>query len=381
MQDVQEATMSIVQRVKKAFESLQTIRSSIATDKNVVPPSKDQSHQWYNILLIGETGSGKTSFLNLLCFFNLIGEIGWDEALKRRLEVFNNVSLENNKADEMENATTAPSYYQFRFGDLNIGIVDTPGFGDTRGLEKDEQNVKNIVDKVNSVEYIHCICLVINGTVARMSFHLRYVITEISSILPKETVDNILVIFTNAQNNLKANFKLKNLTEFMGRDLPQSNAFYFDNPLCTLQKASELEFPKNIKNQFEDASYELLKMFSHLTEFEKIYSTAFMNLYHTKVAVERKTCELLLQVQYQDELESKLHKKHLEIENAVLTREKLYQDYVTIWRKTKTDRHNTLCAECNSNCHTPCSLDRTLDKEVLKGCYAMIHVLQGTLSR
>ena len=182
---MEEITTRIIEKIKKAFASLQTIRSSIATDKKVV---KDKSmDKCYNILLIGETGAGKTSFLNLLCFFNSMHKIGWEEALEQRHTVFNDTSLENNNADEMESATMNPSYYPCNLGGLNVGIVDTPGIGDTHGLERDERNVKNIVNKVNCVEYIHCICLVINRTVARMSANLRYVISEISSILPKET--------------------------------------------------------------------------------------------------------------------------------------------------------------------------------------------------
>ena len=37
----------------------------------------------YNLLLIGETGSSKTSFLNLLCNFNEVLQYGFDQVISQ----------------------------------------------------------------------------------------------------------------------------------------------------------------------------------------------------------------------------------------------------------------------------------------------------------
>ena len=327
----------------------------------------------YNILLIGETGSGKTSFLNLICFFNLIQEDGWDEALKQRSTVFNKV--ENELPDtpgDMNSKTMEPVYYKFTFKGLKIGFIDTPGFGDTGGLDKDKENVKKIIDKVNEVKFIHCICFVINGTNSRMTGHLQYVLYEISAILPKETVDNILIVFTRASEKQKASFKLQCLKPILGRDIPEKNAFYFDNPYCILQN-DLASIPSTNVADFEKTLDTFSGMCHRLADFEKIYTDIFMQLYLAKVAVERKTCELVLQVKYKAELQAKSEQKKKEINDAVNTKARLSLDdaHVTKWSKVETRKHNTLCASCNSNCHTPCNLARTIDKEVLKSCTAM----------
>ena len=188
-------------------------------------PSDDRNS--YNILLIGQTGSGKTSFLDLMRLFNDTEKFGWSVALEIKLQ---NLMLEI--SNEMESDTNASSYNGVKFGDLELGIDDTPGFGDSCGFEKDKENVRNIVDKVKDVYYIHAICLIINGAEARISPQLRYVASEIPPILPKATVSNIVVIFTNVCNKSRANFKLSKLAEFLGRDIPESSAFYIDNPYC-----------------------------------------------------------------------------------------------------------------------------------------------------
>ena len=50
-----------------------------------IHPSGDRVHNIpYNLLLIGETGSGKTSFLNLLCNFNEVLQYGFIKRSRRK---------------------------------------------------------------------------------------------------------------------------------------------------------------------------------------------------------------------------------------------------------------------------------------------------------
>ena len=102
--------------------------------------SNNQDRVAYNILLIGETGSGKTSFLNLLCNFKLVLKLKDDSSIKK-LNKYHNEALENVKAAEIESATTGASYYQVDFEEVTLGVVDTPRFGDSCGLDQDKENV------------------------------------------------------------------------------------------------------------------------------------------------------------------------------------------------------------------------------------------------
>ena len=122
----------------------------------------------YHMLLVGETGSGKTSFLNLVSNVQLVHKLGFDTGITK-FRNFNKIRLENPTTRKMESKTTKSFMYKVQFDDVTIGIIDTPGFGDTRGFDIDKRNVKDIVDKVNSVEYMHCICFVINGRQARIT--------------------------------------------------------------------------------------------------------------------------------------------------------------------------------------------------------------------
>ena len=71
----------------------------------VVSSQQQQQHHAYKLLLLGETGSGKTSFLNLLCNFGLIQALGFDEGSKQ-LQHFNDIALENANSRKLESKTS-----------------------------------------------------------------------------------------------------------------------------------------------------------------------------------------------------------------------------------------------------------------------------------
>ncbi len=95
----------------------------------------------YKMLLTGETGAGKTSFLNLLCNCGMVQALGckFDEDGLSRFEQFNDIKMENAKSLSMESKTTGAKLYEAELGELK---VDTPGFGDSRGIDQDKKNAK-----------------------------------------------------------------------------------------------------------------------------------------------------------------------------------------------------------------------------------------------
>eukprot|EP00731_Ephydatia_muelleri_P036763 Em0321g2a len=239
----------------------------------------------YHMLLVGETGSGKTSFLNLVYNVQLVHKLGFATSAKQ-FRKYNKIKFENPSMRPMESATMRSELYEVRFEDMTIGIIDTPGFGDTRGFEIDKQNVKDIVDKVNGVEYINCICFVINGRQARVTPQFQYVVSEISAVLPKMSVMNMVVLLTNTRDETEANIDMKEVTSFLGGEIMQENIFCLENPYCKLDKLRNKkpdlpceEIATGLKDDFSVASKTLEAILTSMMRLNPVKTCDFMTLF------------------------------------------------------------------------------------------------------
>jgi len=186
------------------------------------------------LLLIGETGSGKTSFLNLLCNYAIVKELGFQTGFEQ-LKNFNDIELENDQSKHMESKTSGTALYNVEFNGLEIGIIDTPGFGDSRGIDEDKKHMQKIIAALEEVEHVNCVCLVINGRLCRITALLWYVLAEITSIIPKTAFDNVVVAFTNTANVFDLYFDIQILSELFGREVQRF--FCIENPYCHFIRA------------------------------------------------------------------------------------------------------------------------------------------------
>lgn len=289
-----------------------TIKSLVSRGAKAIgrDRSKLKQDHGFKMLLIGETGSGKTSFLNLLWNNGKICELGYDV---HQLDRFNDIKLENAKAKKMESKTMGIKMYNIELCSHKIGVIDLPGFGDSRGMEEDKKPSKVIVEALKSEEYINCICLVINGRTSRTTTTLRYVLTEITAILPRVVLDNVIVVLTNTSNPLYCNFEPAKLKDFFGKEIDEKQIFYIENPYCHLEKAKEKKtslshdiIVRSLRSAFDETSILLAKMHSVIKDFKRIHTHHFSSLYEMKQEIERKVLDLLTEYDYQIELEKQI---------------------------------------------------------------------------
>lgn len=342
-----------------------------------------QSYQ-YKMLLIGETGSGKTSFLNLLCNCGLVQALGGFTEGLAQFRNFNDISLENAESRKLESKTSDAKLYNVELGELKVGVIDTPGFGDTRGFKEDEKHTKRIVNALEGEEYINCICLIINGRQARMSATLRYVLTEITSILPKRVLKNVIVVFTNTADPLDLNFDANSLQEYFGAEIEGQRIFFVENPYCRFEKAQKLQgklledkIARSLKRAFEETGDMLTEMCETMKVFKEVHTHHFIELYQKKQDIERKVIDLLAAYNYQRRLEAEITNAEEEA-NAALKTKTLNDKFRTTqtigkWKTVTTSDHNTLCgaADCYSVCHESCGLAFSMDKNTFYYCAAM----------
>lgn len=330
----------------------------------------------YKILLIGETGSGKTSFLNLICNYNLVQALGFHAGVEQ-FHAFNEIKFESDSS-KMESKTSYSKLYKIEMGTWPVGVIDTPGFGDTRGMEEDKKHVARVIETLKEEQYINCVCLVINGRAARMSASIKYVLSEITAVLPKTVLDNIIVVFTNTTSPLHLTFDPTEFKTHFGCEI--NMIFCIENPYCLYEKAKERSLSadmiaKGLKDEFERTAGVLEKMFTEIKALKQVHTYDFIRLYEKKQEVERTVLVTLEAYNCQMQLENELAKIEESISAAQgsKTLHKNFENEIVRHVSEKTSRHNTICGApgCYSNCHKSCNLDKSFDKEAFKSCWCI----------
>ncbi|XP_077349694.1 uncharacterized protein LOC143997778 isoform X1 [Lithobates pipiens] len=166
------------------------------------------------IMMVGETGSGKTTLINTMV--NYIFGVEWKD--DHRIQLIG----ENSEKSQAHSQTSSVTIYQINHEDgfripYSITIIDTPGFGDTRGIEQDEKIMREIRDLFSKCEFteIDAICFVVQSTLPRLTPTQKYIYDNILSIFGINMKENI-VFFTTFADVQEPNV----LSAIMEADVP-----------------------------------------------------------------------------------------------------------------------------------------------------------------
>ncbi|XP_054165770.1 uncharacterized protein LOC128963291 [Oppia nitens] len=235
------------------------------------------------LLLLGESGVGKStfinSFVNYLLFNSLSDAINRMVCLipakftltdpktkKRKLMTFGVPTNTENTEKTTESATQYPRCYTFDLGDHQLNIIDTPGIADTKGLDKDNQNMQNILNFISHYSVINGICVLLKPNEARVGVIFKYCILELLCHLSKSAANNIMFVFTNARGTFyepgdTAAALEDVLTQVRQRPpnveirFDENNTFCFDNEsfryLVAVSEPNNMVFNKNIKTDYK----------------------------------------------------------------------------------------------------------------------------------
>ena len=87
--------------------------------------------------------------------------------------------------------------------DFNLNIIDTPGFGDCRGIMRDKELYKQIKaffssSKDQGIDCLDAVWFVVQAPMCRLSPTQRYIFDSILSIFGNDIKDNIFALITFA---------------------------------------------------------------------------------------------------------------------------------------------------------------------------------------
>ncbi|KAJ3714035.1 hypothetical protein C8R42DRAFT_558431, partial [Lentinula raphanica] len=157
------------------------------------------------LILLGETGVGKTAMLNLLA--NVCAGV--------ELKDFRPAHKMENEQNGSQSGsqTNVPKFYTISSANGNIiHILDTPGLADTHGIDIDNEHKAAIVSAIKEhFITIDAIIILANGTLARLGAATEFTLTTISTMFPNSLIENIAFIFTMVSNSTAFNFDQSSL--------------------------------------------------------------------------------------------------------------------------------------------------------------------------
>lgn len=174
-----------------------------------LPPTKELS-----ILLIGESGVGKSTLVNTFSLCSQFSRLPTIPLENTRWPipvrfVFDGVEISTGEKEAEAlggSVTQAPQDYYFNYTlnglPVRVCVIDTPGMGDTRGLEKDAENIRNIIRHLSHHKTLYGVCFLLKPNDSRFTVFLKYCIEELLKHFHRSILDNIVIGFTHTRATL-----------------------------------------------------------------------------------------------------------------------------------------------------------------------------------
>ncbi|EPE30994.1 P-loop containing nucleoside triphosphate hydrolase [Glarea lozoyensis ATCC 20868] len=274
------------QYVRYEKDVLQVMLKSLTSDDNL------------NILILGETGVGKSTFIN--AFVNYLSYETLPDAMKadglnwvipcsfstQKMDRNDpNSKIEQIKVkvgsrdDEQDgakgaSATQQTTVYPVTIGTRTIRLIDTPGIGDTRGLEYDQKNMADILNTLSSYEELHGILILLKSNNARLTTMFSFCVTELLTHLHRDSARNMAFGFTNTRiSNYTPGDTFGSLETLLGRhpnvglELTMSTTYCFDSEsfryLAAYKNGVFMENEEDFKRSWEHSRAEATRLLEH----------------------------------------------------------------------------------------------------------------------
>ncbi|ROL46374.1 hypothetical protein DPX16_0618 [Anabarilius grahami] len=336
--------------------------------KNIIKENK-------TIMMIGATGAGKTTLINSM--INYILGVQWEDDFRFVLKD------EGKQKSQAESQTSEITAYQINYMKgfrvpYSLTIVDTPGFGDTRGISHDQKittQIQEFFSARGGIDRIDAVCFVVQASLARLTHTQKYIFDSILSIFGKDIAENILVLVTFADGKTPPVLEAINVSEVpcSTNESGEPLHFKFNNSalFATNNQSAENEESdcENFDKMFWKLGFSSMRKFFTSLETMETKSLSLTR----EVLKERQQLEVLVQG-LQPQINAGLTKlDEIKKTRAALEQHKAemdankdfeYELEVTVPKKIEnnTGHFLTNCQKCHFTCHDTCVYPNDSDK-------------------
>ncbi|XP_073347129.1 uncharacterized protein [Pagrus major] len=342
------------------------------------------------IMVLGATGAGKSTLINGM--INYILGVEWEDSYRFKL-VDEDPSKSQAHSQTSEVTVYKINHQQGFKIDHSLTIVDTPGFGDTRGIERDKEiteQLRNLFTDQRGVSEVDAVCFVAQASLARLTPKQKYVFDFVLSIFGKDVAENIRVLVTFADGQLPPvleAIKASGVPCPKAQDgLPlhftfNNSALFADNRSSAAGSMMEEDEDESDNEESFDQMFWNMGTRSMKRFFDALNVIKTKSLTLTKeVLRERKQLENSVEnLQKQVKLglakleEIKETSEQLKELEAEISWNENFEFYITVTKPvqgdiSRTGNYMTFCQRCQQNCHYPCSTPNDANRA---GCAAM----------
>lgn len=321
------------------------------------------------LMIVGATGVGKSTLINGIA--NYVLGVRWEDDFRFKL------ISEIGAADQSVSQTKCITAYTFPYMEgspltYTLTVVDTPGFGDTEGLQRDKYLITLIQRFFSSagskgIDHLNGIGFVSQAPTARLTPTQRYIFNAILSIFGNDVEGNIYLLTTFADGQ-----QPPVLDAIKAAGVPYQCHFKFNNSalFATNKKSDDGGFDAMF---WQMGTKSFASFFDHFRNVEPKSLTLTREVLHERGQMEAAIQGLQPQIRAGltkiDELKQE-EQILRDYEKEILTNKDFtYEVQVTKQRLVKLSGvHTTTCLTCNYTCHDDCAYGDDDDKYL---CSAM----------
>uniref|UniRef100_A0A8C1TQM2 AIG1-type G domain-containing protein n=1 Tax=Cyprinus carpio TaxID=7962 RepID=A0A8C1TQM2_CYPCA len=310
------------------------------------------------VLMVGQTGTGKTTIINTMVNY-LLG-------VKFEDQEFYYITEENEDKDQSQSQTNDITVYEVFVEEnpTSLTIIDTPGYADTEGYEKDRELSESLIrlfSDEDGIHYIDAVCFVMKASDNRLSEKEFYIFHSVLSLFGRDIGDNIVFLLTYSsgcppEDALNA---IKKAEIPCRRDENNEPVYFLFNNQQKVQR--DQKYKRALKSAWEMGEESINELFTLLDEKNRKRVQMTLNVLKERRQLEAcvsnlvdKISEKELKTNELNGIQEALRQNRDKIgncENFEFTVQRAVREKVSIENEWWWNSKATCCSICEENCH------------------------------